>query len=101
MINVEFSKEGDSLIATVSGQIDTLTAPELQNRLVSAIEQGENKVVMDVADVNYVSSAGLRVFLIIQKKLKPLGHGLEIRNMRDDVKQVFDVTGFTGLFLFS
>lgn len=101
MINVEFNKQEDALVATVSGQIDTLTAPDLQKCLLSALDEGETKLIMDVSGVNYVSSAGLRVFLIVQKRLQPTGQGLEIRGMRDDVKEVFDVTGFTSLFIFS
>ena len=93
-MEVKTNAEGDVLTIRVSGRVDTVTAPDLEAHL----KFGNAKcVVMDLADVPYMSSAGLRLLLAAHKTM--LGNGGEFRvaNVQSAVKEVLDITGFSGI----
>jgi len=94
-------EKDDAIIVQLEGKIDTLTSPNIQESILSHIEAGKTKIVLDLSAVNYISSMGLRVFIVIQKKLKQLNSELVICHLNDMLKQIFDVSGFTALFYFS
>lgn len=80
----------------VSGRLDTTTSPELEEVLKDLFEQGVNELVLDFADLEYVSSAGLRVLLFAQKSLND-GGKMTIKNVREEIMEVFDMTGFLDI----
>ena len=80
----------------VSGRLDTTTSPELEEALKELFEQGVNELVLDFAELEYVSSAGLRVLLFAQKSLND-GGKMTIRNVREEIMEVFDMTGFLDI----
>jgi len=84
--------EGDTLVMEVTGRLDTLTAPELVTRFGEA-----KKVRIDLADLDYISSAGLRSLLIILKKVGR--ENIFVVNLSDTVKEIFEATGFSDLLL--
>lgn len=84
---------------TIKGRVDTNTAPELEKELVGLFESAP-KLVLDLADVDYVSSAGLRVVLMAYKSLSARGKQLLITHVNDDVMEVFDMTGFSSFLEF-
>ena len=86
------TKEGKNLLIALEGRLDTLTAPELEKELNSALE-GIEKLTLDFADLEYISSAGLRVLLSAQKTMNNQGR-MVIRNANETVREVFEVTGF-------
>ncbi|MCF0108970.1 MAG: STAS domain-containing protein [Erysipelotrichaceae bacterium] len=85
----------NTLTVTVSGRLNTLTAPQLEEE-IKAIEPTVACLVMDFADVPYISSAGLRVLLEAQKKMAKQGK-MVVRNVCEDVKEVLDITGFSDI----
>lgn len=85
----------NTLTVTVSGRLNTLTAPQLEEE-IKAIEPAVACLVMDFADVPYISSAGLRVLLEAQKKMAKQGK-MVVRNVCEDVKEVLDITGFSDI----
>ena len=87
------NKTGDTLTVAISGRLDTNTAPELQDALVSAI-QGMKQVDLDLAGLDYISSAGLRVLLFLHKQCTGAGAGLSIFNCNEMAMDVFRMTGF-------
>ena len=89
-------REGDKLTLAPIGRIDTVTAPELEAAIVL---DGVEELVFDLAQVDYVSSAGLRVLLSAQKKMA--GKSMKIANSKPAVKEIFDVTGFSDIFTFA
>jgi len=90
------NQEGAKFTLTPIGRIDTLTAPELE----AAVKfDGVEELVFDLAKVDYVSSAGLRVLLASQKKMA--GKSMKIANARPAVREVFDITGFSDIFTFA
>lgn len=88
--------EGSTLTLHPMGRIDTLTAPELESAVVL---DGVEKLVFELHDVGYISSAGLRVLLSAQKKMA--GKTMTISGACPAVKEVFDITGFSDIFTFA
>jgi anti-sigma B factor antagonist len=83
-------------IIHISGRLDTLTAPEFEEPLRRAIEEYP-AVVLDCGQLDYVSSAGLRVLLAGQKAATASGHSLALSGVSDAVREVFDMTGFSDI----
>lgn len=88
--------EGTTLNIQIDGRLDTTTAPQLEKELSESIE-GMEKVCLDFAKLEYISSAGLRVLLGTQKKMNRQHGELIIRNASDTVKEVFEITGFVDI----
>ena len=85
----------DELTVALVGRLDTTTAPELENELKDSLGTVK-KLVFDMEKLEYISSAGLRVLLSNQKVMNKQGE-MVIRNASDDVKEIFDVTGFCDI----
>ena len=86
---------GEELTVTLVGRLDTTTAPDLENELKDALANVK-KLVFDIEKLEYISSAGLRVLLSNQKIMNKQGEMI-IRNASEDVKEIFDVTGFCDI----
>jgi anti-anti-sigma factor len=80
------------------GRLDSATSGELEALLVEQLDGGCKGVVLDLADLDYISSAGLRVILMTGKRLRANGGRLVLARMRDSVRDLFDMSGFLGLF---
>ena len=86
---------GNKLTMRISGRLDTITAPELEKEVCSSLD-GVKELVMDFSDLEYISSAGLRVLLSVSKRMAK--GSFVIRNCSDEIKEIFDVTGFLDIF---
>ena len=95
-MTIEKTQNGNELIIKLSGRLDTITAPDLESELKSCLE-GINSLVFDLAELEYVSSAGLRTLLMAQKTMNRLG-AMKIVNVCEEVKEIFDITGFSDIF---
>ena len=82
------------VIAIPNGRLDTNNAPEAESLIVREIEKGESKIVVDFANTNYISSAGLRVILKALKLLKPRGGAVALCNANEQITEVLEITGF-------
>lgn len=98
-LDIEKSYIGDEMILYLSGRLDTQTSPEFQVYFDDCIDDEFDKLTLDFGELDYLSSAGLRVILYVQKKLKSLDKkcDLSIVNVSDSVMEIFDMTGFTDL----
>ena len=95
-MQIATEKENSKLTLTVSGRIDTVTAPKLEKFALEHME-GITEMVLDLADVEYVSSAGLRALLQIHKDMSKQGK-LTLLNVGPSVKEIFDMIGFSRIF---
>jgi anti-sigma B factor antagonist len=95
---MEFKKNkiADGTEIAVTGRIDTVTAPDLQAALLPEFAESE-KVILNLAGVNYISSAGLRVLLAAQKEAKKRGKSFVLTNVLAEVSDIFEMTGFSGI----
>lgn len=94
-MEIKKTPSGKDLTVALSGKLDTQTAPELEEALHDDLDGLEN-LTLDIADLEYVSSAGLRVILSTYKRMTKHGN-MVICNVAPDVMDVFDMTGFTEL----
>ena len=94
-MNINRKVNEEELIVIVEGRIDTNTAPLLENEITD-IEKFKN-LIFDFKDVEYISSAGLRVLLTAQKRINKVSGNMKISNVSENVKDVFEVTGFTDI----
>jgi len=86
---------GSSLIYQLEGRLDTNTAPELEKELKLDIDPIKD-LTFDLKDLEYISSAGLRVLLAAQKIMNRQGK-MTVRNPQDPIHEIFEVTGFTDI----
>ena len=95
---MEFTKnqEGDKLTYTVSGRLDTNTSPALNDDIAASLG-GVKELVMDIRDLEYISSAGVRVLLSAYKVMKKQGT-MVLRNVPEIVHNVLSVTGLLDFF---
>ena len=95
-MQINKNQEGTKLTIAPIGRIDTITAPDLESAIVT---DGVEVLVFDLTQVDYISSAGLRVLLSAQKKMA--GKSMTIVNPKPAVKDVFEITGFSDIFTFA
>lgn len=86
--------EGSALTVCLSGRLDAVTALELDKNLKAELSN-VSTLTIDLADLEYIASAGLRILLKIQKRMDKQG-SMKIRNIRDNVREVLDMTGFSN-----
>jgi anti-sigma B factor antagonist len=95
-MEIKISTNGTEKIVKIEGRLDTTTAPQLEKELADQFE-GTKKLVLDFENLQYISSAGLRVLLSTQKKINAQGASMVIRNVNDMIMDVLDVTGFLDI----
>jgi anti-sigma B factor antagonist len=96
-MKIDSNKNAETLIVNVEGRLDTTTAPEFENFL-NANLQGVKELAIDCAKLEYVSSAGLRVLLSTQKKMQKIG-SMKVKNVCEEVMEVFEITGFADILV--
>lgn len=94
-MNINLNQDEKKVALEVEGRLDTTTAPELEETIANCIE-GTEELVFDFANLEYISSAGLRVLLAAQKKMNKQGTMI-IRNANDVIMEVFEITGFVDI----
>lgn len=96
-LEIKDERNGSRCALVLSGRLDTDTAADLELAMQDLLNEGALDFVVDLAGVGYVSSAGLRVLLMLGKSIDGKG-SLRLSGLNPTVKQVFDVAGFTQLF---
>lgn len=94
-MNIEKITNDKELIIKVEGRLDTVTAPELEKEVNDSV-QGVEVLVFDLAGLDYISSAGLRVVLSAQKIMNAQGKMI-VKNVNEAVMEIFEITGFTDV----
>jgi len=97
-MNVQVSISANYAIVSVDGRVDTTNASELEKTILGFIEGGGTKIILDCSGLNYISSSGLRVFLVIQKKLMVLKGQFRLCSLQPGIKEIFDISGFSTIF---
>jgi anti-anti-sigma factor len=95
-MNITKTTHEGRTIFTLSGMLDGTTAPMLELELIPEFVNSKN-VTLDFKEVTYISSAGLRVLLLAGKAAKETDGEMTVINVLPDVKDIFDVTGFSGI----
>lgn len=98
-MTIDKTQTGGTLTLALGGRLDTTTAPLLEAE-IKAIPTDATALILNLADLSYVSSAGLRVILAAQKLMAKQG-SLTLTHVQDGVMEVFDVTGFSSILKFA
>ncbi|MBQ7549521.1 MAG: STAS domain-containing protein [Clostridia bacterium] len=94
-MNTVVEKTDTKLVVTVGSRVDTNNAPELEKVVFDNIE-GVEHLILDLKNLEYISSSGLRVILKAQKKMNTQG-SMVIKNVCQDIMEIFDMTGFSEI----
>ena len=95
MLNIKKNTNGTSLWVTLEGRLDSNTSPEMERSVKESIE-GMTEIVLNFDKLTYVSSAGLRVLLTLQQATAGKS-SMYIVNCNDDIKDIFEMTGFLDI----
>ena len=96
-MNVTITEEGSRASVRLEGRLDTTNADQFMKDITPLMEGSHTEIDIDCTDMEYTSSQGLRMFLMLQKNVSARGAKLVLRNMKPHVKEVFDITGFSHI----
>ena len=96
-MTIEIKRNADETTIKLAGRLDTTTAPALDKTINEDIA-GTKNLVLDLKELEYISSAGLRVLLGAQKKMQKIG-SMKVRTVREEVMEVFELTGFADILV--
>ena len=94
-MTIEIKRNAEETIIELAGRLDTITAPALDKTISDDIGSTQH-LVLDLKNLEYISSAGLRVLLSAQKKMQKVG-SMKVTNVCEDVMEVFEMTGFADI----
>lgn len=97
-MNVKIERAEGYAFVCVEGRVDTTNANEFESSMLQVIADGYTKIVLDCSGLDYISSSGLRVFLIIQKKMTAAKGQFRLCGLQPGIVEIFDISGFTSIF---
>lgn len=96
-MDIKINQQENKTIVVLNGRIDTSNAAQFQQDMTPLMEGENPDIDIDCTDMSYTSSQGLRIFLMLQKSVMARGGKMVMRNMNPQVKEVFDITGFSNI----
>ncbi len=96
-MKIETREENGINIVLIEGEMDTITSPDVESELNKLQSSGTQKLLLNFEKLDFISSAGLRVLLATAQTLKGEGGEMRLCNLNADVKEVFDISGFSTL----
>ncbi len=93
-MDLKTERENSFLIITPAGRVDGSNAFDFQTSIDLAVSDDDSAVIMDLSELTYISSAGLRVVLLLAKKLKSQNSNLALCSLASSIKDVFEISGF-------
>ncbi len=97
-MEIQTRKEKVAVVVSVKGRMDAVTAPEFDKRVIDLISKGEKTFLINLDELDYISSAGLRSILALAKKLKEKEGKLLFAGLKGPVEEVFKISGFSSMF---
>ncbi len=97
-MEIRTRKEKVAVVVSVKGRMDAVTAPEFEKKVIDLISKGEKTFVVNLVELDYISSAGLRSILALAKKLKEQAGKILLTGVRGSVEEVFKISGFSSMF---
>jgi anti-sigma B factor antagonist len=97
-MEVNISRENNTVLVRFSGRMDTPGAQEITPQMNALAEEASETIILDCTELTYICSTGLRIFLTLRKAASEKGGKIIVRNICDDIRNVFMMTGFLNLF---
>lgn len=96
-MDITIKKDGGKTLAVLNGRLDTTNAEQFQKDIAPLFEDENPNIELDCTGMDYTSSQGLRIFLMLQKSVSSKKGSMVMTNMKPQVKEVFDITGFSNI----
>lgn len=96
---IERREDAQSVILVLRGEIDLASAPELERATLEALSTGQQRIVIDLAGVDFLDSTGLRTLIVAHERAASKGHSVVLRHVRPQARRLFELTGTAGAFL--
>ena len=96
-MDISEDRKADAVILALSGKLDATSAKTFEDKILRLINSGAQRLVVDLSQLEYVSSSGLRVFLLAAKRLQATDGKIVLCGLQDHVRQVFDLAGFSSI----
>ena len=96
-MDISEDRKADAVVLALSGKLDATTAKTFEDKILGVINSGAQRLVVDLALLEYVSSSGLRVFLLAAKRLHSTDGKIILCSLKEHVRQVFDLAGFSSI----
>ena len=96
-MDISEDRNADAVIVALSGKLDATSAKKFEDKILSLINSGAQRLVVDLSQLDYVSSSGLRVFLVAAKRLQPTDGKFALCGMQDHIRQLFDLAGLSSI----
>src|SRR5262245_49528763 len=96
-MDISEDKKADALIVGLEGRLDATTAKMFEDKILGVIKSGAQRLVVDLSQLEYISSSGLRVFLLAVKRLQATDGKIVLCGLQDNGRQVFDLAGFSSI----
>jgi anti-sigma B factor antagonist len=97
-MHISEDTRADAVILVLSGKLDATTARTFEEKIFGLISSGSQRLVVDLSQMDFISSAGLRAFFLAAKRLHGTDGKIVLCSMKDHVRQVFDLAGFSSIF---
>ena len=97
-MNVNITQKDGVLVAEFAGRLDTAAAQEVSPQIQPLLDGADKTIILDCKELEYISSSGLRIFLTIRKAAAAKGGKVIVRDISNEIRQVFMMTGFLNLF---
>ena len=97
-MNINITEVGNIITAVFDGRLDTVAAQQIEETVTPLLEHADRTIILDCEKMPFISSSGLRIFLKIRKEVAAKGGQMFLRNVNDDVMQVFKMTKLDGVF---
>jgi anti-anti-sigma factor len=94
-MHISEDRRADLVILALSGKLDAMTAKSFEEKIIGVINSGTQRLVVDLAQLDFVSSSGLRVFFLAARRLQSTDGKIVLCCMNDHVRHVFDLAGFS------
>ncbi|MBR3529185.1 MAG: STAS domain-containing protein [Bacteroidales bacterium] len=96
-MDIQIKNDNGKIMVTLDGRLDTSNADKFQEDIAPLMEGDKPDIDIDCTNMEYTSSQGLRIFLMLQKSVMARSGKMVMRNMNPQVKEVFDITGFSNI----
>ncbi len=97
-MNLRELKTEHAVVIEIEGRLDTTNYGQLEKKIIDRIDAGETNILIDCSKMDYVSSSGLRIFLMALKKINALNGKFVLCSLQENIREIFEISGFTSIF---
>jgi anti-sigma B factor antagonist len=97
-MNLKEITSDKAIIIEIEGRLDTTNFSQLENKIMGHVDAGKINILVDCSNMDYVSSSGLRIFLMSLKKITSLNGHFVLCGLQENIQEIFEISGFTSIF---